>query len=186
MNLKQRARLKLAKMLNIKFEEVKTETAELLIDGEVQIGAEVFMYDEEGELTIPTDGEYKYEDKVLVIEGGIITEIKEESKEDEEDEEVKEEGEIKTEMEEEPKEDEMSVRVEALEEQVKTLVDIIKEITGAVDEVKEDVEEVAEDVEAIDSEFKKVAGKSVKQPINKKTIKQSKESTLTDRFFGGK
>lgn len=177
MNLKQRARLKLAKMLNIKFEEVKTETIDLLIDGEVEVGAEVFMYDEEGNLTIPTDGEYKYEDKTLVIEGGIITEIKESEPQPEEVEDNK----VETEMEEteDPVEDPMTARVEALEAQVKALADIIKEITGAVDEVKDEVE-------VIDSEFKKAVGKSVKQPIEKKEIKQSKQSSLTDRFFGNK
>ena len=177
MNLKQRARLKLAKMLNIKFEEVKTETIDLLIDGEVEVGAEVFMYDEEGNLTIPTDGEYKYEDKTLVIEGGIITEIKESEPQPEEVEDNK----VETEMEEieEPVEDPMTARVEALEAQVKALADIIKEITGAVDEVKDEVE-------VIDSEFKKAVGKSVEQPIEKKEIKQSKQSSLTDRFFGNK
>lgn len=177
MNLKQRARLKLAKMLNIKFEEVKTETIDLLIDGEVEIGAEVFMYDEEGNLTIPTDGEYKYEDKTLVIEGGIITEIKESEPQPEEVEDNK----VETEMEEteDPVEDPMTARVEALEAQVKALADIIKEITGAVDEVKDEVE-------VIDSEFKKAVGKSVEQPIEKKEIKQSKQSSLTDRFFGNK
>lgn len=172
MNLKQRARLKLAKMLDIKFEEVKTETAELLIDGEVEVGAEVFMYDEEDNLTIPADGEYKYEDKILVIEGGIITDIKE-------SEPQPEDNKVETEMEEteEPVEDPMMVRVEALEAQVQALVDIIKEITGAVDEVKDEVE-------VIDSEFKKAVGKSVKQPVKKAVVKQSKQSTLTDRFFG--
>lgn len=181
MNLKQRARLKLAKMLNIKFEEVKTETIDLLIDGEVEVGAEVFMYDEEDNLTIPTDGEYKYEDKTLVIEGGIITEIKESEPQPEEVEDNK----VETEMEEteepteEPVEDPMTARVEALEAQVKALADIIKEITGAVDEVKDEVE-------VIDSEFKKAVGKSVEQPIEKKEIKQSKQSSLTDRFFGNK
>ena len=59
------------------------------------------------------------------------------------------------------------------------LADIIKEITGAVDEVKDEVE-------VIDSEFKKAVGKSVEQPIEKKEIKQSKQSSLTDRFFGNK
>lgn len=177
MNLKQRARLKLAKMLNIKFEEVKTETAELLIDGEVEVGVEVFMYDDEGNLTIPADGEYKYEDSILVIEGGIITEIKGTEPQPEEEEDNK----VETEMEEteEPVEDPMTARVEALEAQVKVLAEIIKEITGAVDEVKDEVE-------VIDSEFKKAVGKSVEQPIEKKEIKQSKQSSLTDRFFGNK
>ena len=185
MNLKQRARLKLAKMLNIKFEEVKTETISLLIDGEVEVGAEVFMYDEEGNLAIPADGEYDYEDKVLVIEGGIITDIKET-----EDEDTKEDEPIETELEdiespEEVIEDNTQLaRIEALEGQVATLVDIIKEITGAVDDVVEDVEEVAEEVETIDSEFKKAVGKSVKQPVKKAVVKQSKSASLTDRFFG--
>lgn len=177
MNLKQRARLKLAKMLNIKFEEVKTETAELLIDGEVEVGVEVFMYDDEGNLTIPADGEYKYEDSILVIEGGIITEIKGTEPQPEEEP-------VETEM--EAEEGNELARIEALEAQVATLVDIIKEITGAVDEVSEDVEEVAKEVENIDTEFKKVAGKSVKNPIEKRNIKQSKQVSLTDRFFGNK
>ena len=142
------------------------------------------MYDEEGNLAIPADGEYDYEDKVLVIEGGIITEIKPEDEDTKEDEPIETELEDIESPEEVIEDNTQLARIEALEGQVATLVDIIKEITGAVDDVIEDVEEVAEEVETIDSEFKKAVGKSVKQPVKKTVVKQSKSASLTDRFFG--
>ena len=49
--------LKLAKAL-LKLKEIATDKAVLVIDGDVAVGVEVFIEDENGELIAPEDGEY--------------------------------------------------------------------------------------------------------------------------------
>lgn len=82
--------LKLSRMI-AKFTEVKTEKAILTVNGELEVGAEVFV-EVDGEMVEAEDGEYVAEDeRIIVIEGGKVVEIKEkeeEIKEDESDEEL--------------------------------------------------------------------------------------------------
>lgn len=73
--------LKLSKIL-AKFSEIKTDKAVLTINGELEIGAEVYTYDEAGEIVPAADGEYVAEDeRVIVIAEGKVTEIKEKEEE---------------------------------------------------------------------------------------------------------
>ena len=176
MNLKSKMRLKLAKMLNIKFESVATDSVTLHYDGELEVGSEVFTYDEEGNLSIPEDGIYETEDKKITVESGIVTAI--EDLEVAEEEEVVEEEFEGEEVVDEIVDNNLLARVELLESQVLSLVEIIKEITGAV-------EEVSQDVEAVEEDFSKTVGRAVNKPIKKATVKQTKQNkTIEQRFFG--
>lgn len=79
--------LKLAKLI-AKFAEVKTDKATLTIDGELEVGAEVFV-ESEGEYVEAQAGEYVLEDgKILVIEDGKIKEIKDAETKQEDEEEM--------------------------------------------------------------------------------------------------
>ena len=175
MKIKNRFRLKLAKMLNIKFESVTTDKATLHYDGELEVGSEVFEYDEEGNLLIPDDGVYETEDKTITVEDGIVTAIEDKVEEEEpvEDEEL-------VEMEEETEivENSQLARIETLESQVQALVEIIKELVGTVDEV-------SEEVEVIDEEFRKVAKLPLKKPIQKQKFTKNK-LTIEDRFMSAR
>lgn len=171
LNLKSKMRLKLAKMLDLKFESVATDSITLHYDGELEVGTEVFAYDEEGNLTIPADGVYETDTHTLTIEQGIVVEM---VSKDVEDVDVELEGEeVDT-----PADHNLLARVEVLEDQIRQLVEIISDITGAV-------EEVAEDVEAVEEDFSKTVGRPVNKPIRKPIIKQSRANkTLAERFFG--
>lgn len=175
MKIKNRFRLKLAKMLNIKFESVTTDKATLHYDGELEVGSEVFEYDEEGNLLIPDDGVYETEDKTITVEDGIVTAI-----EDKVEEEPEEPAEEPVEMEEETEivENSQLARIETLESQVQALVEIIKELVGTVDEV-------SEEVEVIDEEFRKVAKLPLKKPIQKQKFTKNK-LTIEDRFMSAR
>lgn len=174
MKIKNRFRLKLAKMLNIKFESVTTDKATLHYDGELEVGSEVFEYDEEGNLLIPDDGIYETEDKTITVEDGIVTaiedKVEEEPVEDEEPVEMEEETEIV--------ENSQLARIETLESQVQALVEIIKELVGTVDEV-------SGEVEIIDEEFRKVAKLPLKKPIQKQKFTKNK-LTIEDRFMSAR
>lgn len=73
-------RLKLAKML-MQFAEIETDKGKLTYEGELVEGTEVFM-EVDGELVPAEDGEYQVEDKIYVVEGGKIAQIKEVEVED--------------------------------------------------------------------------------------------------------
>lgn len=173
MKIKNRFRLKLAKMLNIKFESVTTDKATLHYDGELEVGSEVFEYDEEGNLLIPDDGVYETEDKTITVEDGIVTAIEDKVEEEEPVEEP-------VEMEEETEivENSQLARIETLESQVQALVEIIKELVGTVDEV-------SGEVEIIDEEFRKVAKLPLKKPIQKQKFTKNK-LTIEDRFMSAR
>ena len=57
--------------------QITTDKAVLVYEGELVEGVEVFIEDENGELIAPEDGEYVAEDKVFVIEGGRVIEVRE-------------------------------------------------------------------------------------------------------------
>lgn len=67
--------LKLAKAL-LRLAEIATDKATLVYDGELVVGVEVFIEDENGELIAPEDGEYATEDKIYVIASGKVEEIR--------------------------------------------------------------------------------------------------------------
>ena len=67
--------LKLAKAL-LKLASIETDKGVLTYEGELEVGTEMFIEDENGELVAPADGEYTTEDKVIVIEGGKVTEVR--------------------------------------------------------------------------------------------------------------
>ena len=159
-------------MLNIKFESVTTDKAVLHYDGELEVGSEVFEYDEEGNLLIPEDGVYETEDKTITVEDGIVTAIEDKVEEEpvEEPVEMEEETEIV--------ENSQLARIETLENQVQALVEIIKELVGTVDEVSEEVEN-------IDEEFRKVAKLPLKKPIQKQKFTKNK-LTIEDRFMSAR
>ena len=75
-------RLQLAKLLKL-YKEVTTEEATLIAEAdEIEVGTEVFVESEEG-MTPAPDGEYtdSVENKIYVVAGGTITEIREKEQE---------------------------------------------------------------------------------------------------------
>lgn len=72
--MNKRKLLKFAKMLNA-FTELTTDGGILISDGDIVVGSEVFV-SEGGEMVPATDGEYKTENEVYVVVGGIVTEVK--------------------------------------------------------------------------------------------------------------
>jgi len=73
--------LKLRKML-LALQETETDKAKLIHEGDLEIGIEVFVEDENGELVPAADGEYATEDKVIVVSEGKVAEIKDKEAEE--------------------------------------------------------------------------------------------------------
>ena len=75
--------IKLAKMI-LALKETATDKATLVHEGELEVGIEVFVEDENGELLPAEDGKYETEKQIITVEGGKVTQIedKEEIAED--------------------------------------------------------------------------------------------------------
>lgn len=71
--------IKLSKQLS-KFVSIPYADGNLICDGELEVGKELFIEDANGNLS-PAEGEYETDDKIIRVEKGIISEIveKEES-----------------------------------------------------------------------------------------------------------
>ena len=134
---------KLKKAL-LRLSEAQTEEGVTLIsDGEIEVGAEVFVEGEEG-LTPASDGTYNYNGTVITVEGGVITAITEKPAETEE-----------TPAEETPVEENAEEETPATEEEKPTTEEedvITEEVVEVAEEINEEVKNEDEvDVEALKS-----------------------------------
>ena len=77
MNIPVLKKIKLAKMLSY-IKEVPTDKGLIVVDGELEVGVDVFIYDEEngGEPVPAPDGVYIADNMEIHVEGGKIVEVK--------------------------------------------------------------------------------------------------------------
>lgn len=127
---------KLAKAV-LKLAELPTDKETLIIEGEIEVGKPVFVETEEGPIEA-ADGEYTLEDgTVIVIEAGVIAEIKEVEAEPEAEPETVEETEAEAEPEAEPETDEKDARIAELEAENEELKARIAELEAQLTEADE-------------------------------------------------
>lgn len=165
---------KALKDLLLEFRSVNTDKAVLVWDGEEDIkeGVSVYLVDEEGNRSIPEDGEYIGEDKTkYVIESGIVKEIIPENEQPEEqpetpaEEPVVEEPEepVEEPVEEKPKEEEQPIEEPAEEEQPaeepaeepveETPVEEVEEVAEEANELAERVDDLVEKIARLEEEI---------------------------------
>lgn len=129
--------LKLARLV-MRFAEVKTDKSPLIYEGELAVGIEVMVEDEEGNVVAAPDGEYNLEDgRVVVVADGKVAEIKEAPVTEETIEEVLEE--------EAPAKDEKDLRIEELEGLLKDRDAIIEELNAKIKDLESKLNEPAEE-----------------------------------------
>lgn len=149
--------IKLSKQLS-KFVSIPYADGNLICDGELEVGKELFIEDANGELS-PAAGEYETDDKIIRVENGIISEIveKEESAGTEETAGTEEqtqnlEDETKSESKDNGSVDEdKDKKIAELEAKVAELEAKIAELTSSMNFVKE---ELAKPVENFSSSKK--------------------------------
>lgn len=170
-------KIKLAKMLSF-IKEIPTDKGLIVIDGELEIGNEVFIYDEEGSPVPAPDGIYKTDDMEITIEGGKITEVKE-TKEEEtpivETEPVEEEVVVETEEEEKPVGEEVPVVV--VEEQP-TDEEMLDALKTRIAELEKAIKEKDEKIAELEAEVKKYQEKEL-QPEGEPA---EEEIVIEDKF----
>lgn len=144
--------IKLSKQLS-KFVSIPYADGNLICDGELEVGKELFIEDASGNLS-PAAGEYETDDKIIRVENGIISEIveKEEEKEPTGPEEQTLEDETKSESKDNGSVDEdKDKKIAELEAKVAELEAKIAELTSSMNFVKE---ELAKPVENFSSSKK--------------------------------
>lgn len=146
--------IKLSKQLS-KFVSIPYADGNLICDGELEVGKELFIEDASGNLS-PAEGEYETDDKIIRVEKGIISEIleKEEEKESAGTEEQTQnlEDETKSESKDNGSVDEdKDKKIAELEAKVAELEAKIAELTSSMNFVKE---ELAKPVENFSSSKK--------------------------------
>lgn len=148
--------IKLSKQLS-KFVSIPYADGNLICDGELEVGKELFIEDASGNLS-PAEGEYETDDKIIRVEKGIISEIleKEEEKETTGTEEQTQNLEDETKSETESKDngsvdEDKDKKIAELEAKVAELEAKIAELTSSMNFVKE---ELAKPVENFSSSKK--------------------------------
>lgn len=154
--------IKLSKQLS-KFVSIPYADGNLICDGELEVGKELFIEDASGNLS-PAAGEYETDDKIIRVENGIISEILEKEEEKEsagteekqtagtEEQTQKLEDETKSESKDNGSVDEdKDKKIAELEAKVAELEAKIAELTSSMNFVKE---ELAKPVENFSSSKK--------------------------------
>lgn len=149
--------IKLSKQLS-KFVSIPYADGNLICDGELEVGKELFIEDASGNLS-PAAGEYETDDKIIRVENGIISEIVEKEEEKQstgtEENEQNFEDETKSESKDNGSVDEdkdKDKKIAELEAKVAELEAKIAELTSSMNFVKE---ELAKPVENFSSSKKK-------------------------------
>ena len=147
MNIKLLNRLKLAKLL-IQFKEVRTSGGILTMEGELEVGQDVFV-ESDGELIPAPDGDYMTEDGITItVEGGKIISITEPDGDKEDDLDV------------EDTMDEQSIENEEVENPTndgeETDTEAIVEIRKEIDELYARINELEEIIKNKDLEIEKL------------------------------
>ena len=149
--------LQLRKQL-LQLAEISTDKGTLIIEGELAEGVEVFVESEEG-FAPAADGEYIYEDMLIVVAEGKISELRKKSGEDEpaeetpkaeeQPEEIKEEEQPAEEAKEEsePEPDEKDAKIAELQDKLNELEAIIAERDARIAELEAELAQKQEELE---------------------------------------
>lgn len=123
---------------NLKFNEVRTDKALLIYDGEALVEGTEVLVEVEGDFVAPEDGEYVAEDgRVLTVEGGKVTAIKPKEEEPAAEESLEEEVPVVEEV----APDEKDLRIEELEA-------ALAERDAEIEALKQRIAELEDEAEA--------------------------------------
>lgn len=157
------------------FEEVTTDRGILVSDNDIEVGSEVFILQENGELTPADSGRYVTETRIYEVESGFITKIEEVVKEVVE-EIVEEEVRLEPQPIIEPLvEDDPHREIEQLKDKVAELEAVIKEKDEEIARLKAELEQPTEEI--IETQ-KKVEEFSNQRKTGLDALKAARQRTL--------
>lgn len=143
--MKKNVLLKLRNLL-LNFADIATEEGvTLMVDGDLEVGKEAYTTDENGDVIPAADGDYTYENKIITVKEGVISEIKDKEVAPENEPETEEpvveeepveaaEEEAEPETEPEPEADEKDAKIAELEARIAVLEAENAELKAKLDE----------------------------------------------------
>lgn len=158
-----------AKIATVEFASTTTDKGVIFSEGEIEVGAEVFGLDENGERVALEDGEYIRENDVIVIENGKVAEMREieAPAEPETTEEAAEEEKPVETAEDEPKNDEPTAEESTEDEgagsEESTDEPKEDETKAEIAAIRADIDEVKAAIEAIKAEIDAIKASPVAQ-----------------------
>lgn len=162
MKIAEKLKITLKRMLSLELGRVATDKGELVFDGELAVGVEVFVEDENGELIPAPNGEYDAENSVIVVEDGKVAEIKEKEAEnapDETNEETEEPAEnVEAEQIDEPAAESAEAPAQEEAEQ-ESIEDKVARLEGLVNGFVEGVEKIVNAIAALEDRVAELENK---------------------------
>jgi hypothetical protein len=173
----------------VKLEQAKLDNGTVIEADSFESGVEVFIVTEDEKVALPI-GEYSLEDGKLlvVVEEGVISEIKEEEAEEEVEETEEEEVEV------EAAEEEVTYATKEELEEVKSLVEEIKAMLEPKEDLSEEVgnlltEELSKHELSVEKELAKPSAEPIvsnpegNKNISKFSVSPNRKSTTIDRVM---
>lgn len=160
-NISKKVKLALRSIL-LKAGELATDKGQLLYEGELEVGTEVFQ-EVEGEIVPAADGEYVAENKVIVVKEGRVDEIRDKGDDNAEEETSEEAEEVAEEVAEEietaeeaadPADEPEQVEEETEEERIARLEASMAEIREGIEALTNAIAAVVERLEAVEEKIK--------------------------------
>lgn len=161
--------IKLAKLV-MKFATLLTDKAELIYNGDVEVGVEVFIEDEAGEIVPAADGDYTAEDMVITVAEGVITEVKPVEEQAEPEEPAEPANEPDEEEFAEPEQPAEPAEPEVDEKQA-----IIDELTATIAEKDAQIADLQVKIEELTAELQK-ANEPVVEPVKMNKVAPSNQT----------
>lgn len=181
MKIANKLKIALKKALSLEFGRIATDRQELVFDGELAVGTEVFVEDENGELVPAPDGEYIAEDgRVIVVADGKVSEIRE--KEEPAEEPAAEEPAVEEEVAAEeitepvadPAEGEEPEETETLEEKVARLENIVNGFAEGVERIINAIAALEDRVDAVENKIQDLAAEPAAEPAEEVAAEEEK------------
>lgn len=171
-------RIKLAKAL-LKFVDVVANDGTVITtEGELEVGKEVFTTDDSGEVVPLPTGEYEVNGVVVVVESGVITEMKEPTVEDTPVEDTTEVMEEDTEATEDTTETTDNANTDDINDE---------NTTNEVEDLKAEIEALKAENEALNAKIKELETEleKAKEPVAE-TIEEEFKATEKEEQKNGK
>ena len=170
MKLTSKLKIALKSLLSVSLEEIETDKAVLIFDGELAEGIEVFVRDEEAEDGVKPaeDGSYETDTQIIEIADGKIAKITEKEVEKPAEEIVIEEEEIEP-----ADEPEVTVTVEdepSVEDRLAALESLQNEIKGALEQLLNGLAALEGRLDRVEEKIAKVEDTPADEPADEEVV----------------
>ena len=176
MKITEKLKVALKSLLSIKLTEINTDKGTLIYDAdELEVGMEVFVKDENGEIISAPDGIYLFDIYTITVKDGKVENIEE--NEEKVAEEVTEEVTEEVAMAEEPAEEPI-VEEEVVEDTVIS-TDKLEEILTSITELYNKVIGIESKVASLEEKMLKIETEPATEPITQPIEPEQKMSKLS-------